>query len=239
MTYLPSAVKQGKLSESSINIHLFSLRLLIRYLNETSQMKHSVSIPGIFRGIPYERETLDQVEIKELFKQCNTLRENVILLMAYGCGLRRSEIEALNCHDAYLSASYLVVKQGKNGKRRDIALNENFVKIIHTYITVERYTYLRPRNPFENALLLNNKGKRMEGGQMNSILKNLLSRTNNPIIINKKITLHCLRHSLSMHLLENGADLDFIRELLGHSNIDTTYLYAKKNKIKQKLRSLK
>lgn len=227
--------REGKLSESSINLHLFSLRLLMKYLVETNQLKHSVTIPGVFAGIPAERETLDQEEIKAVFSNCHTQRETAILSMAYGCGLRRSEIEALNCHDIFLNAAYIVVRHGKNKKRRDITLSDFIINNLQEYIVNERPNYLRPRNYLENALIINNKGKRMNGGQMNLILKEIIKRTKNKVMIAKKITLHCLRHSLSMHLLENGADLEFIRELLGHSNIDTTYLYAIKNKRRQKL----
>ena len=226
--------RPSKLSESSINLHLFSLRLLIKYLNAAGLMKNSITIPGIFRGIPYERETLGQDEIKEAFKNCSNLREKVLLIMAYGCGLRRSEIEQLNCNDIFLNQEYMVVKRGKNGKRRDIALNTKFTEAIRSYIYQERSSYSTPDTLFESALIINNKGKPMRGEQMNSILKQILLRTENPCILRKNITLHCLRHSLAVHLLENGANLEFIRELLGHSSIDTTYLYARKNKLKYK-----
>ena len=66
------------------------------------------------------------------------------------------------------------------------------------------------------------------------ILKEIISRTKNAALMQREITLHSLRHSIAMHLDENGADLEFIQEFLGHSEIDTTHIYAKKNKQKQK-----
>ena len=70
----------------------------------------------------------------------------------------------------------------------------------------------------------------MSGEHLNDTLKNLIESTNNYELIQKEITLHCLRHSIAFHLAENNAGIDFIRRFLGHSQINTTYLYAIKNK---------
>lgn len=86
----------------------------------------------------------------------------------------------------------------------------------------------------EEAFFINSKGKRASGENLNEILKKMIEQIQKYELIQKDITLHCLRHSIAHHLAENNAGIDFIRNFLGHSDINTTYIYAIKNK-KRKL----
>ena len=70
---------------------------------------------------------------------------------------------------------------------------------------------------------------------MNQLLKDIILRSKSVSLMQKQITLHSLRHSIAMHLAENGADIEFIRDFLGHSEIDTSHIYARKNKRKQNI----
>ena len=73
----------------------------------------------------------------------------------------------------------------------------------------------------------------MDGECMNDLIKEISERTNNEEILKKNITLHCLRHSIAEHLVIRGATIEFVRDVLGHADIDTSYLYAVKNRNKK------
>ena len=75
----------------------------------------------------------------------------------------------------------------------------------------------------------------MQGDHINERLKELIANTNNADMTSKEITLHCLRHSIATHLLDNGASIEFVRDYLGHAEIDTVHVYARRRKIKQML----
>jgi integrase/recombinase XerD len=230
----PNKRNAGTLSQSMINQHLFSLRLLIDYLLDTNQIKSAVLIPKNNTGSKKERDSITQAEAELLYRNCQDKRERAILSIAYGCGLRRTEIQDLRTNDLNFLNGILVVRSGKNKKRRDVPMSDRIIKDLKEYLHNERPKYLKERNQLEASFFINNKGKKMEGDHMNEILKEIISRTKNAALMQREITLHSLRHSIAMHLDENGADLEFIQEFLGHSEIDTTHIYAKKNKQKQK-----
>ncbi len=231
----PNKRKAGTLSQSMINQHLFSIRMLVDYLLDTGQIKSAVLIPKNNTGTKKERDSLTREEIELLYKNCKDKRERAILSVGYGCGLRRSEIQELKTSDISFSNGILVVREGKFKKRRDVPMSDRIIKDLKDYLHNERPNYLKEHNPLEPSFFVNNKGKKMEGDHMNEILKEIIERTGNTELMQREITLHSLRHSISMHLSKNGADMEFIRDFLGHSEIDTTYIYAMKNKQKQKL----
>jgi len=231
----PKKRGSGTLSKSMIGQHLFSLRVLNEYLLETGQIKSGVIIPKNNTGTKTERDALTQEEIKQLYMNCRDKRERAILSIGYGCGLRRAEIEELKTSDMNFVSGVLVVREGKFGKRRDVIMSDAVIKDLKDYYLNERPLYLKERNLLEQTFILNNKGKKMEGEQMNEILKEIIERTGNIDLMHKEITLHSLRHSIAMHLTANGADMEFVRVFLGHSSIDTTHIYAMKNKQRQKL----
>lgn len=229
----PNKRKTGLLSTSTINQHLYSLRLLVDYLLETGQITSGVIIPKNFQGEKAERDTLTQSEMKLVYEASKTKTEKAILSVGYGCGLRRSEIDALNVNDINFANATIVVREGKNRKRRDVVMSDSVLKDLKDYLIYERQNFLKEHNSLEPAFFVNNVGKRMSGDAMNETLKEIIKRTKKKSITKKDITLHSLRHSLAEHLLENGADLEFIQEYLGHSEIDTTHIYARKNKQNQ------
>lgn len=131
----------------------------------------------------------------------------------------------LNVHDVLLSKGYLVVRSGKNDKRREIPLTETISAEIKNYIFTFRQQRVVFSVPLENAFFLNSNGQRISGGSLNNMLKTICSRSGNRKITAKNITLHCLRHSIATHLQEAGAGMEFVRDFLGHTEIDTTQLY--------------
>lgn len=165
---------------------------------------------------------VSQEEIKHLYKACNTLQETVIIHLCYGCGLRALELQRINIEDINLNNQTLIVQKGKNNKRRTIPLN--------TRLTADIQQYLEQRKQAETsdtkALLLNKKEVRLKHYTARTILHQIVKRAN----INKRITLHGLRHSIATHLLENGVSIEKVSLFLGHSQLETTEIYTRVNK---------
>jgi site-specific recombinase XerD len=226
----PKLRAEGTLSEKSIKFHLFVLGLFVLNLLETNQIEKAFYIPSYSGANEKPRNIISVAEVQMLYKSAQNELEKALLSVAYGCGLRRSEIHSLDVKDVQLSTGMLIVRKGKNSKRREVPMSDNVISHLRKYITEERYQRLEGKPQLEDAFFINSKGKRMSGEHLNDTLKNLIESTNNYELIQKEITLHCLRHSIAFHLAENNAGIDFIRRFLGHSQINTTYLYAIKNK---------
>lgn len=226
----PKQRAEGTLSEKSIKFHLFVLGLFVLNLLETNQIEKAFYIPSYSGANEKPRNIISVAEVQMLYVSAQNELEKALLSVAYGCGLRRSEIHSLDVKDVQLSTGMLIVRKGKNSKRREVPMSDSVVNHLRKYITEERYQRLEGKAQLEDAFFINSKGKRMSGEHLNDTLKNLIELTNNYELIQKEITLHCLRHSIAFHLAENNAGIDFIRRFLGHSEINTTYLYAIKNK---------
>lgn len=226
----PKQRAEGTLSEKSIKFHLFVLGLFILNLLETNQIEKAFYIPSYSGANEKPRNNVSIEEVKMLYKSAQNELEKALLSVAYGCGLRRSEIHSLNVKDVQLSIGMLIVRSGKNSKRREVPMSDSVINHLRKYITEERSQKLEGKTQLEEAFFINNKGKRMSGEHLNDTLKSMIEQADNYELIQKDITLHCLRHSIAFHLAENNAGIEFIRRFLGHSQINTTYLYAIKNK---------
>ena len=229
----PNQTRAGTLAEKTIKLHLFALGLFMQNLLENKSIDSGFYIPSYSGENSKTRNVLTVEEIKIVYQNCQSELEKALLSVAYGCGLRRSEIEALNVKDLQFSSGMLIVRTGKGSKRREVPMSDSVISYLKNYLIEERYKYLEGKNQLETAFFINSKGKRMTGEHLGDTLKKMLEYTNNYDLIQKDITLHCLRHSIAHHLAENNAGIDFIRRFLGHSEINTTYIYAIKNKIRK------
>lgn len=233
----PNQTREGGLSDSMIREHLFSLRLFFDYLMDIGLLQASPAHLSKFQiAKSKQRAILTIEEVKQLQAACETKLETALLAIAYGCGLRRNEIELLDTGDVLLSKGLLIVRDGKGGKNRTIPLSNGGVTTLKDYIINER-PYLFPEEQRESttAFFINKMGTRMKGNTLDKTLHEMIERTQNPAILGKNITLHCLRHSIATHLLDNGAEIEFVQEFLGHEEMDTSHLYAKKRKQRVKL----
>ena len=222
--------KEGVLSDKTISFHSFVMGLFVRDLLENRIIQNGFYVPTYGSSDSSERNILTVEEVKKIYEDCNNEMEKALLSVAYGCGLRRSEVRALDVKDVQLTSGMIIVRSGKGDKRREVPMSDTIVKYLRKYITEERYQKLIGKNQLEEALFVNSLGKRMSGDLLNDLLKQMIVQTNSYELIQKDITLHCLRHSIAQHLSDNGANIEFIRRFLGHSEINTTYLYAIKNK---------
>ena len=213
----PLKRRTGVLSEAMINHYVFSLKTFFGWLEQTGQLKtNPISNLKFKRPKVNTREPLSQQEIKQLFENTITSKEIAILHLFYSCGLRRTEAENLNTNDIHFSKNLLYVREGKGAKRRVIPMNERVKKELENYYNNER------KQLNNEAFILNRTSERMRGDSYNRALKEIIKRSE----IEKEITLHHLRHSIATHLLENGLSIEFVRDFLGHSYLETTQIYA-------------
>jgi site-specific recombinase XerD len=226
----PKLRGEGTLSQKTIKFHLFVQGLFLVNLMENKEIENGYYIPAYTGGIQKPRNILSVEEIKSVYQNCENQLEKALLSVAYGCGLRRSEINALDLRDIHLSSGMLIVRSGKGSKRREVPMSDTVIIYLKKYILEERNQKLVGKSQMEEAFFINSKGKRATGENLNDILRKMIEQTQKYELIQKDITLHCLRHSIAYHLAENNAGIDFIRRFLGHSDINTTYIYAIKNK---------
>lgn len=227
----PNQRREGTLSEKSIKLHLYALSLFMQNLLENKTIENGFYIPSYGgTGTSKSRNTLSVEEIKLVYAYCQNDLESALLSIAYGCGLRRTELERLNLRDVQISIGELIVREGKGSKRRVIPISDTMIEYLKKYIHTERHERLISNNTIEDAFFINPKGKRMTGEYLNDTLKKMIEQTGSYEIAQKEITLHCLRHSIANHLAENNAGIDFIKRFLGHAEINTAYIYAIKNK---------
>ena len=147
-------------------------------------------------------------------------RDHAMLELLYATGIRVSELIDLNVDDLNLSGGFLrCTKKGK-GKERIIPLYTAAIRALSEYLKDVRPQLLEA--PYESALFVNMSGKRMSRQGFWKIIKHYQEKAG----IQKDITPHTLRHSFAAHLLENGADLRSIQEMLGHADISSTQIYA-------------
>jgi site-specific recombinase XerD len=224
----------GILSDSTINKHLFALRLFYENLFEQKHIEKGIVLSSKSDLTKKERIALSEEEIQELYKHCDTSFESALLTLAYGCGLRRTEIAQLDVWDIQFSKGILLVRSGKGGKRREVPMSDHVVEYLREYLLGERTELMISRKSSDKSFLLSSLGGRISGGQLNRRLKALTTRVT--ILEQKNVTLHVLRHSIATHLIERGATMDFVREFLGHSELDTAQIYTRRRKQRDILR---
>ncbi len=147
-------------------------------------------------------------------------RNKAMLETLYGCGLRVSELIELKISDLFFDENFIKIT-GKGNKQRFVPIGNYTKKIITLYINTVRL-HLDIKKGFEDTLFLNRRGKQLTRAMVFTIIKNLATKIN----LNKSISPHTFRHSFATHLLENGADLRAIQQMLGHESITTTEVYV-------------
>ncbi len=192
-------------------------------VRDIPQQKAEKKLPQILTGREVEL-LLEQPKCTDM----KGFRDKAMLETLYATGMRVSELISLNVTDVSLAGSF--IKCEGNGKFRIIPLYSAAVKALTTYLTD-----IRPKmvaGPDEEALFVNVGGERMTRQGFWKIIKHYQQTAQ----ISKDITPHTLRHSFAAHLLENGADLHSLQEMLGHSDISSTQIYTQV--VKQNLKTV-
>ena len=180
-----------------------------------------IESPKIGRKLP---DTLSEKEINQLIaaidlSKAEGERNRAILETLYGCGLRVSELTGIKLSDLYFEEDFIKVT-GKGDKQRFVPISRINKKYINIY-RKEIRVHLNIQDGFQDTLFLNRRGKQLTRAMIFTIVKNLAEK----IGLKKNISPHTFRHSFATHLLENGADLRAIQQMLGHESITTTEVY--------------
>ena len=223
ITYLLYLQKIGRAS-STISRNLASIRCFYQYLLNNNLIKedptHNLRSPKVEKKIP---DILTKKEVNLLLSQPNQdnfkgARDKAMLELLYATGIRVSEIVALDLDNLDLGLGYLHIKDSDTSERV-VPIGSFALKYLINYINNYRNEVLKDRD--ETALFLNYNGGRLTRQGFWKIIKEYAKKSN----IDKKITPHTLRHSFAVHLLQNGANIKIVQEMLGHSDISTTQMY--------------
>lgn len=180
-----------------------------------------IEMPKLGRKLP---EVLSEAEIDQIIRTIDLShpqgeRNRALLETLYGSGLRVTELITLKISDLFFEEGFIKV-QGKGNKERYIPINKLNQHYIEIYMKDIRVHIPRVKG-FEDTLFLNRNGKQLSRNMIFIILKDLAQKAG----IKKKISPHTFRHSFATHLLEKGADLRAIQQMLGHESITTTEIY--------------
>ena len=157
---------------------------------------------------------LSKSEVKTILESPINLKHRAMLSLIYACGLRRSELLNLTLKDVLSDRHLLFIRQSKGKKDRMLPISDKLISMLREY-----YRAYKPKIwLFEGQ----NPGEQYSERSIQLVLNQTLVKAK----INKPVTLHWLRHSYATHLLENGTDLRYIQELLGHSSSKTTEIYT-------------
>lgn len=227
LDFLEELRNKGKSSATIIRM-VSTLRKFHQFLRQermtdNDPMQH-IDTPKKTQKLP---KTLSIKEVEKIIESPDTtdylgIRDRAILEVMYATGLRVTELISLKLDDLHLSLG-LLQTLGKGDKERIIPLGDEAIKWIEIYLEKSRPELLaKNKKEKPSILFLNYKG---EGFSRQGIWKNLKVYVTQAGI-EKEVTPHTLRHSFATHLLENGADLRVVQELLGHADISTTQIYT-------------
>ena len=229
------------------------LQEFLQYINELGMSAHSQArilsgIKGFYKYLLFEElvekdptdliegprlgrklpDTLSYVEIEKLFQAIDQSkpeggRNRAMLEVLYSSGLRVSELVELRLNNVYADIGFLRVI-GKGNKERLVPIGRDALKYLKIYIDEirGRAPHKPPQKGFESYVFLNRNGKKLTREMIFMIIKDLALQ----IGLNKSISPHTFRHSFATHLIEGGADLRAVQEMLGHESITTTEIYT-------------
>jgi integrase/recombinase XerD len=153
-------------------------------------------------------------------------RNRAMLEMLYGCGLRVTELVTMQISNLRFEEGYVIVT-GKGNKQRIVPINKTAIKYCNIYRQQVRVMQA-PKKGFEDTLFLNQRGKQLTRVMIFTIIKNLAENAG----IKKKVSPHTFRHSFATHMVNRGANLRVVQEMLGHESITTTEIYTHLNDTK-------
>ncbi|RPF55709.1 site-specific tyrosine recombinase XerD [Aquisalibacillus elongatus] len=228
LKYLDEAGK----SSSSLARMISTLRSFHRFLIQEYDLRHDATLhihtPKKERKLPQVLSNRDVDKLLDLpGDDPLTIRNRAMLEMLYATGLRISELLSLKFNDLHLLMGFVRVV-GKGGKERIVPLGKHAQKALEEYVEFARPTFIKKENV--DALFVNHRGSPMSRQGFWKVLKKIAVEKG----IKTPLTPHTLRHSFATHLLENGADLRAVQEMLGHADISTTQIYTHVSKTRMK-----
>jgi len=214
-----------RLSSESVYLEIAALRAFYRFAENEKKLPANIaenlSLPRRWKRLP---KALSHDEITRLLEPespatPDTMCDHAMLELAYACGLRLSELKHLRLEQLHLEAGFINVI-GKGNKERVVPVGQKAVAALQRYLAAGRPQRITPKSPAN--VFLSRRGKPFAPVTLWLRIKQRVGRSG----IGRNITPHMLRHSFATHLLEHGADLRVIQELLGHATISTTEVYT-------------
>lgn len=199
-----------KVSYTLQNLFVTSLKLFLKTVSESKIDIKRVERAKTSRKLP---EVFSKKEIEKILTSTQNLKHKTLLLITYGCGLRRSEIGKLQIQDVNSDRKLMLVRNAKGRKDRFVPLSTKLVEALRVY-----YKSYKPRR----YLFETKPGQPYPDETAYKVFKTALLKSK----IKKEVGIHSLRHSYATHLLENGTDLRYIQEILGHKSSRTTEIYT-------------
>ncbi|HJA46526.1 MAG TPA: site-specific tyrosine recombinase XerD [Candidatus Limosilactobacillus excrementigallinarum] len=213
-------------SRTTIGRQVSSLRQFYQYLlRQHRVMNDPMALVTVPKGQRHLPTVLTQDEVRRMLVVPDTgkkmgIRDRAILEVMYATGMRVSELTNLRLNDLHLDV-HLVQPRGKGDKERIIPIGEVAESWLNRYLQSVRAPQL-VNKPASDFVFLNARAKQLT----RQAIWQLIKKTAQAAQIDKDVTPHTMRHSFATHLLENGADLRVVQELLGHSDITTTQIYT-------------
>ena len=226
-SYFLYCINDLKLSESIIHSRMNAVKFYFEQVLYREKLFLEIPRPKKPSTLPKAISTLD---IKKMLDTIENSKHALLLKLCYGMGLRVSEIVNLKITDIDSKRMQVLVRQGKGKKDRYVNLPESILNELRAY-----YVAYKPKE----FLFEGRYGDQYSIRSVQAVFKNAMKKAR----INKKVGIHSLRHSYATHLIEQGTDIRFVQELLGHKDIKTTMIYTSltdqtKRKIKSPLDNL-
>jgi site-specific recombinase XerD len=208
---------QKNISAQSRNLFLNAIKFYYREVTRANQ-KIEIQSAKKKKSLPV---VLSRDEIEKILNQLKNVKHKLLLSLSYGAGLRVSEIVSLKIEDIDLNELIVHIKQAKGQKDRISILPEKLVNGLRNLIFGKS---------IGDFIFTSERGGKLTVRTAQKIFENAFKKSE----IKKEATFHSLRHSFATHLLENGVDVRYVQELLGHQNIRTTQLYTHVTNLKLK-----
>lgn len=229
-------MKKDELSTATMNRRLASTRSFFKYMVDNNHVivnpVSNLKAPKVVRG---EIEYLTIEEIEELLSLPDDspkgIRDRAIFEVLYGTGILVSELVELTMKDVNMRMGFITCN-GQHGKARIVPLGDFAKEALKDYLKNSRPVFVKDKEENDDSIFFVNF---MGHGFTRQGLWKIITSYGEKSSINKKLTLQIIRHSFAVHMIENGADLKTLQELLGHEDISATQIYLKfrKNKIKE------
>lgn len=198
----------------------FYKSLVVEEVLENNPLK-MIETPKLPKKLP---EVLSHEEIETMlenidYSKISGERDKTTIMLMYSCGLRVSELVSLTINDLYLSDGFIQVT-GKGDKQRLVPIGKRTIRQLEYYF--DNYRNVIESNEDINYVILNQRGKKISRTTVFKVIKELAAKAN----ISKTVSPHTLRHSFATVLVESGADLRAVQQMLGHESITTTEIYT-------------
>ena len=208
--YLLYLIRRSKISSSQQNQRINAIKFYYEKVLGRKKHYYQLNRPKKEKRLP---NILTMEEVEGILKHCNNLKHKCILMTIYSGGLRRSELINLKITDIDSRRMLIRITDSKGNKSRFTLLSEKLLRLLRDY-----FRFYKPKY----WLFEGQAGDHYSATSIENIFRSALKKAN----INKHATPHTLRHSFATHLLEQGINLRYIQELLGHSSIKTTEIYT-------------